>query len=873
MWAFVITISPGAGWDVAHLRGDRNPDTAIAYTNNYTYKYENSNNNHLVTKITNDNVSMNITYDNYGNSTATTLSSDSNSSAGKIVTSAKYSDDGTQMTSQTDANGSTTTYTYNTQRTVSSQEDAKGTTNYHSYFAESGRPKTNYITDVISAGYEYSCGNLVTVRRSGFITLGGTKQTQYYNMGYDSFGNMTSISVGSRELASYDYGSQNGNLRSMTYGNGATVSYTYDSLDRVTEEKWGDTLKYQYFYNAEGDLAKKLDVTTGKAVNYEYDSLGRLIHSYQTDNDVVQQRTEHLYDTENRLTSQSWQLGSTLYKESFTYSDKDGSLTEVGLEGAAGYRFTYDALKRLSYLTNGIYKKSYTYTNVADGQTSTQVARVRYAADNSSSVSAFSLNYTYDEVGNISAITTGFLHGAASYSYDQQGQLIQETNYYGTNTYTYDTYGNIRSETRKLNSGTTTTYEYGYEDTNGWLDLLTSYRGHSISYDAIGNPTNWYNGTSWTFTWQNGRQLARAASSGATAGYTYDVAGIRDSKTVTTTSGTITYNYLTQNGQVVRQTWTDLDHVSHVMDFIYDNNGKPYAFYYDGTLYYYITNLQGDVIRIIDTAGATICTYTYDAWGRLLNSSTNQIFKANPIRYRGYYYDTESGLYYLGSRYYDPQVKRFINADGAAFATINPYSNGLTDKNYFAYCDNDPVSRKDDVGTFFNTIIGGIVGGITAACSAALSGESGRNIAAAAAGGAVSGAISGLGIDATIATAGIGSVALVGAAGAAGSVAGGLVESRIRGEKYEFNGATAKKAVASAVVNLVSFGYGKGTDMAFNIKSPKVSGIKKIFKALVKSTKNLKYKSYTFASTGITIMQTVIGRMTNRIAAAKWRTR
>ena len=170
--------------------------------------------------------------DKYGNSTGTTLSADSNSSAGKIVTSAKYSDDGTQMTSQTDASGSTTTYTYNTQRTVSSQADAKGTTNYHSYFAESGRPKTNYITDVISAGYEYSCGNLVAVRRSGYITSGGTKQTQYYNMGYDSFGNMTSISVGSRELASYDYGSPNGNLRSMTYGNGATVSCFFAGRDR-----------------------------------------------------------------------------------------------------------------------------------------------------------------------------------------------------------------------------------------------------------------------------------------------------------------------------------------------------------------------------------------------------------------------------------------------------------------------------------------------------------------------------------------------------------------------------------------------------------------------------------------------------------------
>ena len=147
---------------------------------------------------------------------------------------------------------------------------------------------------------------------------------------------------------------------------------------------------------------------------------------------------------------------------------------------------------------------------------------------------------------------------------------------------------------------------------------------------------------------------------------------------------------------MVRQSWTDLDHVSHVMDFIYDNNGKPYAFYYDGTLYYYITNLQGDVIRIIDTAGATICTYTYDAWGRLLNSSTNQIFKANPIRYRGYYYDTESGLYYLGSRYYDPQVKRFINADGYAST-----GQGFVGCNMFAYCGNNPIRFVDLNGCFW----------------------------------------------------------------------------------------------------------------------------------------------------------------------------
>ena len=95
-------------------------------------------------------------------------------------------------------------------------------------------------------------------------------------------------------------------------------------------------------------MAKKLDVTTGKAVNYEYDSLGRLIHSYQTDNGTIQQHTEHLYDTENRLVSQSWQLGNTLYKEAFTYDSDDGSLTKVDGTGFTAYAFSYDALKRLS---------------------------------------------------------------------------------------------------------------------------------------------------------------------------------------------------------------------------------------------------------------------------------------------------------------------------------------------------------------------------------------------------------------------------------------------------------------------------------------------------------------------------------------------
>ena len=199
----------------------------------------------------------------------------------------------------------------------------------------------------------------------------------------------------------------------------------------------------------------------------------------------------------------------------------------------------------------------------------------------------------------------------------------------------------------------------------------------------------------------------------------------------------MTYNYLTQNGQVVRQTWG-----SHVLDIIYDNTGKPYALNYDGTMYYYVLNLQGDVISIISRWGSTEGRYTYDAWGNILAVS-GDIAYLNPIRYRGYYYDSETRLYYLGSRYYDPQVRRFINTDGAAFATFNTYSNGLTDKNYFAYCDNNPTSRSDDGGEFWSELLTGVavVAGVTAVAAFVVATGGVGAMAVAGGGAALSGAI------------------------------------------------------------------------------------------------------------------------------------
>ena len=111
-----------------------------------------------------------------------------------------------------------------------------------------------------------------------------------------------------------------------------------------------------------------------------------------------------------------------------------------------------------------------------------------------------------------------------------------------------------------------------------------------------------------------------------------------------------------------------------------------------GAIYYYVTNLQGDVVALLDASGNAVASYAYDPYGKVL-SAEGTMAETNPLRYRGYYYDTESGLYYLQSRYYDPAVCRFVNADGYAST-----GQGVLGYNMFAYCNNDPVNLNDSKG-------------------------------------------------------------------------------------------------------------------------------------------------------------------------------
>ena len=109
---------------------------------------------------------------------------------------------------------------------------------------------------------------------------------------------------------------------------------------------------------------------------------------------------------------------------------------------------------------------------------------------------------------------------------------------------------------------------------------------------------------------------------------------------------------------------------------------------------------RGDVIQIYNASGVLVATYDYDAWGRVTENSTDKdtqnIAEINPIRYRGYYYDSETGLYYLKSRYYDPAVKRFLNADDSDI--LQEEQNCLLQYNLYTYCFNNPANMNDDEG-------------------------------------------------------------------------------------------------------------------------------------------------------------------------------
>lgn len=466
------------------------------------------------------------------------------------------------------------------------------------------------------------------------------------------------------------------------------MSYTYDKdgkvISVVDNSKKQSTMEYN-----NSDLTKNIDA---KGYAYEYS-----------------------YDLNNNITQVVTKTTDKTVKNKFTFVE-DNLLKTFALSTGKKVDYTYDGLNRLTKtsLTTSTDKPidtTYTYfaSKRGSGYTTTKLK--------SETINGEKYEYKYDAHSNITDVTKDGV-SQYHYGYDMMNQLVSVDDKLNGKVYnyTYDAGGNLISETVTDSNGTTSN-AYEYNNSN-WGDVLTSYNGQNITYDEIGNPLTYRDGMS--MTWKNGRQLTTLTNGDTSISYGYDSDSVRATKTV----NGVKYTYAYLNGQLMYETRGDAKFY-----YSYDSNGILYNVRYtltDGGTeysYYYTHNSRGDIVGIYNGAGELKAHYEYDAWGNVISitdnngnaiTSPNHIGNLNPFRYRGYYQDTETGLYYLMSRYYDAVTHRFINADGYFQAGTS-----ILDGNTFAYCANNPVSRADTGGdSWFSDIAATIVESALAAMAA-----------------------------------------------------------------------------------------------------------------------------------------------------------
>ena len=562
-------------------------------------------------------------------------------------------------------------------------------------------------------------------------------------------------------------------MKSVTIADGAVTggtllsseNYLYDGSDRLIRvvETDGDNVvlhDFSWTYDAKDNVTALTESIGGKSFSYTYaydDDSRPTTFGYGS---VTKQVT---YDGHGRSSGTTVKNGSrTVLGTGYAYRDVDSTYTTTQVKSVtnsyggktANFSYTYDASGNI--------------TSISGAQTAT---------------------YEYDDLGQLitETIGTGDDQVIIRYTYDNGGNLIKKVREYTTEapepeptpepepeptpvpepepepdptptpTPTPEPTPKPSREPIPINPPVTPTpalmslddsdaavnssdrvtvqeetlYTYGDAE---WGDLLTAYNGEEITYDGIGNPLS-YRG--WTMSWQGGRQLASMTKGSDTLSFAYNESGLRTSKTV----NGVTHNYVWQGSKLAADI-TD----AYALYFHYDSSGEVIGFTRTAngtdTEYFYVTNLQGDILKVITATGTEAAAYTYDAWGKLLTSS-GDMAEANPIRYRGYYYDTETGFYYVSSRYYDPEVGRWINADSLLS------QGSVLGNNMFAYCLNNPVNMADTTGElpFFlvtaaiGAVAGAIIGGVVAA-------KNGGNVWAGIGIGAAAGGLAGAGLGA-----------------------------------------------------------------------------------------------------------------------------
>ena len=532
--------------------------------------------------------------------------------------------------------------------------------------------------------------------------LPGTALVRYlpgfrYGFGYDAFGNTTSASIAGTRVVSYTYEAKNGNISKAVYGNGHEIRYVYDSQDRLSASYFrasassAEQKLNSYVYGKEGELYQVTDHVSGKTYDLDYDFLGRLMRV----RDEKGSYYEYTYDANNHMTRMIHGAGASHVTAWYTY-DKDGREQTTKIKSDRIKTTSYDKYGRSLGFSISTQDPFHVYLGYPEASGNRE-----HALPNALSAGTTTLWYQYDQNGNIIRIgyndySSGTMASwADDFVYDERNQLIREDSQTQDKTfvYEYDEGGNLTAVkeyayTKAAAPSAPVRTETGtYSST--WKDQLLGWNGVSMTYDAVGNMLT---RGDISYTWTRGRKLS-GVNNGKEIRYFYDHTGSRVKKVVdgVTTEYRMAGDLLVSEMADGQTVW-----------YMYDSGANLVSMVSGGKNYFYIRNLQNDVIALIDEDGNEVVHYTYDSWGKILSitgSLKDTVGQQNPFRYRGYFYDTETGMYYLKSRYYDPELRRFISADGQ----IN---GGMLGSNLYIYCENDPVNRYDPFGnSFFSTIL------------------------------------------------------------------------------------------------------------------------------------------------------------------------
>ena len=612
------------------------------------------------------------------------LSEELDTSKSYIKSESTYDSKGNYVTEETDENGNTTKYTYDANGNKSSITNGNNVKTSYTY--DSSDNATSITTDGTSNKYDYDYqGNVESISHNNFS----------FKFNYNEYNKLLSTYVGDSQIVSNTYSPYNGNLLKVSYANGSVISYTYDEYNNVTNIKCNDNIVAEYTYNKNGQISVCDDSESGETTYYYYDCNGNLESQFilGKDNTLAKSVTTD----ENGNTVEKTEIGNNT-RTITSGTDSDGK-SFVDYNGLKTTEEKDSFGRTTSILTKGLkdnkdYKVKYTYADGKETNSTSKTVSNLYNTFNDKEVATYS--YSYDENGNITQIRLG-KDIINKYIYDDKNQLKQEYDYlhnYYIN-YSLDGNGNIHSvDTQALDrDGLPTGSPRGniyYYDDKQWCDKLTGVNGvGNITYDEIGNPLNYRDGMS--FTWRNGRWLSTTTlNDGTKVTYRYNANGMRTQKKV---GSKVTDYYYDSNNNLIAEK-TD----NATLFFYYDTENSPVALSYNGKMFYYVKNLQGDIVKILDEDGNEKASYVYNAWGNILSQSEDELSSINPLRYRGYVYDEDTTLYYLQSRYYDPTTGRFINADDTNMLMLAPFSVSVLDTNLMTYSRNNPINIFDPTG-------------------------------------------------------------------------------------------------------------------------------------------------------------------------------